>query len=131
MSDPREFNFTSSNKGTQVNIDSYWVKAITVESCTANVKTPIDLTNITITGTILKSDGTFLVSLAEVGDNETTGFYVSDAVNGQFQLVIEATTSGVLTADNLGSYDIRFTDADSKTEVFLQGKIEFKLSASS
>ena len=131
MSDPREFNFTSQNKGTQVNIGSYWVKAITVEECTANVKTPIDLTNITITGTILKADGSTLVSLVEVLDDLSTGFYVNDAVNGQFQYIVDATTSGVLTADELGSFDIRFTDTLSKTEIFLQGKQEFKLSASS
>lgn len=131
MSDPREFNFVSSNKGTQVNIDSYWVKAITVEECTNNVKTPVDLTNITITGTILKADGSTLVVLSEVLDDTSTGYYINDAVNGQFKYIIDATTSGVLTADELGTFDIRFTDTLSKTEVFLQGKQEFKLSASS
>ena len=131
MSDPREFNFTSSNKGTQVNVDSYWLKAITVEECENNVKTPVDLTDLDITGTILKSDKSVFASLVEVVDDSSTGFFVTDAVNGKFQFIVDASTSGVLAADDVGTYDIRFTDALGKVEVFLQGKIEFKLSASS
>ena len=131
MSDPREFNFTSQNKGTQVNIDSYWRYQITDELCSNNTKDPINLTNIVITGTIKKADGTVLVSLVETLDETQTGFFVNDAINGKFRFIIDASTSGALTENELGTYDVRFTDALLLTEVKFYGKIEFKLTASS
>ncbi len=131
MSDPREFNFTSQNKGTQVNIGSYWVYQFTIEDCENNIDTPRDLTNTTITGTILKADGSLLVAMSEVLDEADTGYFKTDAINGVFRMIINATTSGLLTEDDLGSYDIRFTDLNGFTKVFLKEKIEFKLTASS
>ena len=50
--------------------------------------------------------------------------------NKQFKLILDATTTALVTQDDLGSYDIIFTDALLKKRVFLRGKIEFILKAS-
>ena len=131
MSDPRQFNYTVQNKGNQVNIGTHFESAYTDSICTNNVETPIDITDFTLTGTIKKSDGSVLANLVETVDDTMTGLYRIDSANGQFKLILDEATSGVLTADDLGTFDIIFTDSNGKKRVFLRGRIEFILIASS
>jgi len=131
MSDPRQFNYTVQNKGNQVNIGTHFESAYTDSICTNNVETPIDITDFTLTGTIKKSDGSVLANLVETVDDTMTGLYRIDSANGQFKLILDEATSGVLTADDLGTFDIIFTDSNGKKRVFLRGRIEFILTASS
>ena len=131
MSDPRQFNYTVSNKGNQVNISTHFESAYANSICEDNVKTPIDITDFILSGTVKKSDGSILVSLVETLDDTQTGLYRIDSANGQFKLILDEATSGVLTADDLGTFDIIFTDGLLKKRIFLRGKIEFILTASS
>ena len=131
MSDPRQFNYTVSNKGNQVNIGTHFESAYTDSICENNIETPIDITDFILSGTVKKSDGSILVSLVETLDDTQTGLYRIDSANGQFKLILDEATSGVLTADDLGTFDIIFTDGLLKKRIFLRGKIEFILTASS
>ena len=132
MSDPRQFNYTVSNKGNQVNINTHFESAYTDEICDdSGNKTPVKITDFILTGTIKKSDGTVLVSLIETLDDTQTGLFRIDSANGEFKLIIDATTSALMTDDDLGTYDIVFTDALLKKRIFMRGKIEFILTASS
>lgn len=131
--DTRQFNFTASNKGTQVTVNTYWAQAFTYsnkdpETC---VKTPIDITNLTLTGEVKDSAGNTVANLIETVDDTQTGLFRIDSANGQFKVIIDSATSSVITADNVGTYDILLTDALGKTTVFLKGKIEFQIIASS
>jgi len=131
MSDPRRFNYTVSNKGNQVNIGTHFESAYTDSICENGVETPVNITDFILTGTVKKSDGSVLVNLVETVDDTQTGLFRIDSANGQFKLILDATTTSLVTQDDLGSYDIIFTDALLKKRVFLRGKIEFILTASS
>ena len=131
MSDPRIFNYTVSNKGTQVNVGTHFESAYTDSICDNGVKEPIDLADLTMTGTIKKKDGSTLVALVETLDDTETGLFRIDEENGKFKLILSETTTEIVTANDLGTYDIVFTDASGKKRIFLRGQIEFLLTASS
>ncbi len=132
MSDPRIFNYTVSNKGTQVNVGTHFESAYedTIED-DDGVEIPIDLTDFILTGTVKKRDGSVLVALVETLDDTETGLFRIDEENGKFKLILDETTTDLVTANDLGTYDIVFTDASGKKRIFLRGQIEFLLTASS
>lgn len=131
MSDPREFNYTVSNKGNQVNVGTHFESVYEDTICTGGVETPIDLTDFILTGTVKKRDGSVLVALVETLDDTETGLFRIDEENGKFKLILSETTTDLVTANDLGTYDIIFTDASGKKRIFLRGQIEFLLTASS
>lgn len=131
MSDPRQFNYTVANKGLQVNVGTHFESEYTDAVCVSGVTTPIDLTSFIMTGTVKRKDGTIIVSLVETLDDQQTGLFRVDEVNGVFKLILNDVTTSLVTANDLGTYDIIFTDASSKKRIFLRGKIEFILTASS
>ena len=132
MSDPREYNYISSNNGLQVSIGSYWDSSQTWTSgLTKAAALPVDLTNLVLSGNILLSDGTQF-PLVEVLVDGTTGIKVNaDRTTGQYTIQVSEADSGSLTADIIGIYDIRYTDLTPITKVLNKGKIEFQLTASS
>lgn len=131
MSDPREFNYTVSNKGNQVNVGTHFESAYEDTICTNGVEVPIDITDFILTGTVKKRDGSVLVNLVETIDDTQTGLFRIDEENGKFKLILDETTTDLVTANDLGTYDIVFTDASGKKRIFLRGQIEFLLTASS
>ena len=132
MSDPKVFNYTESNDGVQVDVGTFFSSEYEFTDCENGVETPIDLTDLTLTGTINTSEGTLIVALVEVLDNTSTGFYITDAVNGRFifQLSQDLVVSSEAT-EKLATYDIRYTDALLKPTTFLRGNIQFLNTASS
>ena len=132
MSDPREYNYISSNNGLQVSIGSYWDSSQTWTSgLTKAAALPVDLTNLVLSGNILLSDGTQF-PLVEVLVDGTTGIKVNaDRTTGQYTIQVSEADSGSLTVTIIGIYDIRYTDLTPITKVLNKGKIEFQLTASS
>lgn len=134
MSDPRTYNYTSANKGTQVDIgisfrtSQTWGSGDTKEEAKAN---PVDLTNLVLSGNLLLKDGTSF-PLVEVVDTTVTGILVNaDRTLGQYYLQLSKADSGTITTSQTGIWDVISTDSLLLTGVVLKGKIEFKLTASS
>ena len=128
MSDPKIFNYTEDHNGIQVDVGTFFSSAHEFTDCIDGVETPIDFTNLTLTGTIKASDGTLIVSLVEVLDNISTGFFITDAINGKF--IFQISKDITITEDDLADYDIRYTDALLNPTTYLRGKLQFLITPS-
>jgi hypothetical protein len=131
MSDPKIFDYTADNEGIQVDVGTFFESHYEFTDCVDGVETPISLVNLILTGTIKASDGSLIASLVQVFDNVSTGFYVTDAVNGKFTFQIKNDLIFPLPANQLAEYDIRYTDALLKPTTFLRGKLQFLTTPSS
>jgi len=115
------FDFTIPNKCTQVNIGFDFSKTLTF---TDNDGLPIDLTGYVLAGDIKVSlGGASIISLPEIGDDQTTGLYIPDRTTGVIFLQIKAADT-VQTEFNY-PYEITITDPSTDIEVFMQGIIQF------
>ena len=133
MSDPREYNYTSSNNGTQASIGSYFTSQQTWKSGETDdpdLATPVNLTNLIMTGNI--KIGAIDFPLVEVFAIGETGIFVdADRTLGKYLIQVAQEDTGSFTTDSMGIYDIRYTDATLITKVVNKGAFEFKLTASS
>jgi len=71
-----------------------------------------------------KNTAVDLLTLSIVGDNSTTGIYISDAESGEFYIQIRKEDS---TSVGKGQYNyaIRITDPSSNEDLFMYGDINF------
>lgn len=86
----------------------------------------IDLTGFTLEGAIKRrdSDTSDLISLPEVPDETSTGFYIADKATGIIVLRIIASDTAAVVEDRY-VYDIVLTEPSGESFIFMSGKIEF------
>ena len=115
-----QFNFQLSTC-TQVDIGFDDIKTLTVTDDNGAV----DLTGFGLVMTIKdKLDGTEILVLDIVGDDETTGFYIPDPATGIVNMLITATDSTPIAA-GWYVYETVLTDPSGKKFIFMQGSIQF------
>jgi len=113
------FNF---NGCTSVKVGYDYAKKITYTDSDDNA---IDLTGYDFSMSIqAKNTNVDLLTLSVVGDDSSTGIYISDAEAGEFYIQIRKADS---TSVGSGSYDyaIRITNPSGDEDLFMYGGINF------
>ena len=113
------FNF---NGCTSVKVGYDYAKKITYTDSDNNA---IDLTGYDFSMSIqAKNTAVDLLTLNVVGDDSTTGIYISDAKAGEFYIQIRKADS---TSVGKGSYNysIRITNPSGDEDLFMYGDINF------
>jgi len=115
-----EFNFKVADC-TNVDVGYHFTKDLSVSD--SNGVT--DLTNLEFVMVIKdRLDGTTLLTLNEVNDELTTGFYIPNPTTGLIQMIITDTDSTTVGGGYF-PYEMIQTDALSHSEIFMQGNIQF------
>lgn len=113
-----EFNFQSGTC-SQVDIEFDYINVMTF----TDEAGAIDLTGFVLAGTVKDVlGGTILLSLAIVGDDQTTGFYIPTLTDGVINFIIKK--EDVLTA-GVYPYEFVLTNPSSDQSIFMQGTIQF------
>lgn len=113
-----------------VDVGDYWNPTFkeTYEDTDAEGNTidvPFDFTGYTVRMRVRATkSGVDLLTLSEVGDDQTTGIYFSDKTTGEFQAIIMGADS-LPIAEGEYLYEIGVTDPIGNETVFLNGKIVF------
>ena len=115
-----EFNFKESDC-THVEVGHHYTRDLSVSGSGGAT----DLTNLEFVMVIKDSlSGTTLLTLEEVGDALTTGFYIPNPTTGVIHMIITDTDS-----DTVGSgyfpYEMVQTDDLTHSEIFMQGNIQY------
>lgn len=85
---------------------------------------PIDLTGASFVMQIDQTDGTPVLTINTVLDPAVTGFFIADAVNGKFDLLITDTDTALIAAGGY-VYVIDFFTSGGLKFPFQKGSIEF------
>jgi len=83
-----------------------------------------DFTDYTVTMEIEDSSGNSILSLAEVGDETTTGIYIPDPDSGEIFIQIRQAESGAISA-NSNLYYINLLSSGGDLTPMLSGQISF------
>ncbi len=120
-----EFNFeknTEEDICTHVDIGKHFSFEISEESEDGS---PTVFTGYTFNMDIKDTKGgTTLLSLTNVSDQVSTGFYIVPTENEVIEMIITDTDSGTF-ADGTYVYELRSTDTLSRTKLFMYGTIRF------
>tara|TARA_R110001599_G_scaffold96114_1_gene248797 strand:+ start:335 stop:706 length:372 start_codon:yes stop_codon:yes gene_type:complete len=112
------FDFNSTTC-TQVDITFDFSKVLTY----TDESGAIDLTGFVLAGDIKDLvGGSSLLTLAIIGDTQTTGFYIPDPTNGIIYFQIKK--EDVLTA-GVYPYEFILTNPSNDDSIFMQGTIQF------
>ena len=115
------FDFKITNRCTQIDIGFDFSKILTF---TDSDGIAIDLTGYTLAGDIkVNLGGASIISLPEVGDDQTTGLYIPDRTTGVIFFQIKAEETAQTPFDY--PYEITITDPDTDITIFMQGIIQF------
>lgn len=120
MSNCSQFNFQTGTC-TQVDKDFDYSVVLQFDDAAGN----IDLTGFVLVGTIKDGlGGSTLLSLAIVGDDQTTGFYIPVLTDGAIQFIIKKETAAGISA-GVYPYEFILTNPSGDDSIFMQGTIQF------
>ncbi|HIA67107.1 TPA: hypothetical protein EYN98_13815 [Candidatus Poribacteria bacterium] len=85
---------------------------------------PIDLTGASFTMQIDEVDGTPVLTINTELSATITGFFITDATGGKFDLLITQTDTALIAAGGY-VYTISFTSSGGLKSLFMKGSIEF------
>jgi hypothetical protein len=115
-----EFNFKVADC-TNVDVGHHYTRDLSVSGSTGIT----DLTTLEFVMVVKdRLDGTILLTLNEVNDNLTTGFYIPAPTTGVIHMIITDTDSTAVGSGYF-PYEMLQTDALGHSEIFMQGNLQF------